>query len=845
MLKQYREIKDQYKNEILFFRLGDFYEMFDDDALQASKILNITLTARNKGTENEMPMCGIPYHAAENYIAKLTRAGKRVAICEQLSDPILPGIVKREVIRVITPGTTIDDKVLDNKTNNFLVALVLQKNTWGLSLVDLTTGEFQATEINDFEILKNEINRWHPGEVIVNGELFNDARYQDYITHLNNVFVFKLPNFETPEKIILNHFQVKNFVGFGLVDQPNAIQSAGFLLGYLKETQKTALEHINKLSRLALENYMVLDQATIKNLDLFINSWTFKVEGSLLSVLDQTITAMGGRTLRKWLMLPLINAKQINDRLEAVTTLKNDGWLMSELIEQFKLMGDFERLVGKIGCNRANARDVVALKNSLMTIDPIKKLLQNQTAKILKNQFENLPPHQSLITLINEVLVDEPPAILNEGGMIKSGYNEQLDDLRQVAGGGKDWIRMFQSQEIERTGINSLKVKFNKVFGYYIEISNSNLSAVPDDYIRKQTLVNAERYITPELKEYEEKVLGAEEKIARLEYQIFLELREKIIKYLTEIQLTARLIGELDVLLSFAQIAKMNNYVCPQISVEGKIDIRQGRHPVIEKYVDRYVANDTLLDHEKNEIILLTGPNMSGKSSYIRQVALIVLMAQLGSFVPAEKAGIGVVDRIFTRVGASDNLTQGVSTFMNEMQEAANILNNATSNSLIILDEIGRGTATFDGVSIAQAIVEYLHDKIKAKTIFATHYHELMGLAENLDQVVNYCVAVVEEQGKIVFLHQIIKGMASDSYGIEVAKLAGLPESLILRAKQILDELEQKADYQVVGRPKQTALNFTPKQSKVMSELQKIDPDNLTPLQALQKIIDLKAESDD
>jgi DNA mismatch repair protein MutS len=840
MLKQYYEIKEKYRDEILFFRLGDFYEMFNDDAKIASKILNITLTARHKGSEHETPMCGIPFHAVDNYVYKLTKAGKRVAICEQTSDPSLPGIVKREVIRVVTPGTTLDDNVVENKKNNFLVSLILQNNIWGFALGDLTTGEFKVTQIDNFELLKNELSRLSPSEVIVPSGLFNDTRYQDFLNTLPNLNIYQLPAYETADRVLTTHFKVKTFSGFGLAELPIGLKAAGALLGYLKETQKTNLEHVLTMSRYALENFMILDQATLRNLEIFQNAWTGAKQGSLLEILDYTQTAGGGRTLRQWLLLPLVNVPQIKQRLDAVEEIYNDSILIGNLCEQFKEISDIERLLGKIGCNRAGARDFIALKNSLKVIPKIKELLRNRKAALLGSYYENLKELNEAVKIIENTLIDEPPLSLTEGGFIKSGFSKELDELRQISTGGKDWLRELQVKEAGRTKINSLKIKFNKIFGYYIEISKANLSAVPQDYIRKQTLVNAERYITPELKEFEEKILGAEEKIGRMEYQMFLELREKIVAFFKDMQTDAKLLGALDCLMTFAVLAKKNNYVKPTIGEDGVIDVKNSRHPVIEKFQANYVPNDLLMDHKKNELILLTGPNMSGKSSYLRQVALIVLMTQIGCFAPAEKAVISAVDRIFTRVGASDNVAQGVSTFMNEMLEAANILNNATSKSLIILDELGRGTSTYDGVSIAWAMIEHLHEKIKAKTLFATHYHELVEIIKKLPRAANYCVAVSEDQGKVVFLHKIIKGAANQSYGIEVAKLAGLPISLTDRATELLIGLEAKSRFNVVNRPKQGALTLPAREEKLSKALAVIDVNNLTPIEALQKLAEIK-----
>jgi len=844
MQKQYNEIKQKYPNEILFFRMGDFYEMFGEDAKIASKILNITLTARHKNSPNPVPMCGIPYHAVENYTYKLTKAGKRVAICEQASDPTLPGLVKREVVRVVTPGTTMDDKVIDDKSNNYLLSLFLNKDTWGFAICDLTTGEFQATQINEVALVKNEVLRLKPSEVIVPANLFNDSRFEKFLAELPNLNVFDLPKFENASRFLCGHFNVKNLSSFGLNDLPVAVEASGLLLGYLKETQKTSLDHLLTLSRYALENFMVLDHATIRNLEIFQNAWDFSTQGSLLEIIDKTHTAMGGRLLRKWLLMPLINQNQIEQRLDAEEKMVEDPVFSVNLIEQFKNIADFERIIGKIGINRANARDFVALKVSLQQIPLIKESLKTQETKLLQTFYESFPDHAELVTLIETVLFDEPAVSLTEGGLIRDGYDKKLDELRKISKGGKEWLSEFQAKEIERTKITTLKVKYNKVFGYYIEISKGNIKNVPVDYIRKQTLVNAERYITPELKEYEDKILGAEEKIKQIEYQIFLELREKVIKFFSEIQVTAKIIAQLDVLLSFSLSAKLNNYTKPEITNDGVIKLFESRHPVIENFTESYVSNDLIMDHKKNEFILLTGPNMSGKSSFLRQIALNCLLAQIGSFVPAQKAVLGVVDRIFTRVGASDNLSQGVSTFMNEMQESANILNNATKDSLIILDEIGRGTSTFDGVSIAWAIIEYIHDKIQAKTLFATHYHELVDIIKKLNRAENYCVAVSEDKGKIIFLHKIIKGSTSQSYGIEVAKLAGLPEELVNKASEILLNLETKSQIKLDKQPRQASLSLSLHEEKLKQELEKVDVNNITPLEALHKLNELKKETD-
>lgn len=842
MLKQYNSIKEKHPTELLLFRLGDFFELFGEDAKEAARILNIVLTARQKGTPNEMPMCGIPHHALNNYLPKLLKAGKRVAICDQVSDPSLPGIVKREVIRVITPGTTIDDNTLNNKDNNYIISLHWQKDLWGVAIADLTTGQFQCFETKDFNLIKNEIFRLNASEFIVNSNLTQNTQYNKFLESLNNVNIFDLAVYDKPENILLNHFNVKNLSSFGISNQSQTITSSASLLKYLKETQKTELNHITKIEQYRFVDFMILDEATIRNLELFNIASTGDYQGSLLSVIDKTITNMGGRLLRRWLLMPLLQVQLIKERLEAVGEIKENHVLIKKLVEQLKQMSDLERLLGKIGCARVNARELVALKASLQLLPEIKALLKDVNSAKLKNYQAEVSDHQELVELLDTVFVEEPPVTIMEGGIIKDGYHDKLDELRAISKGGKDWLAKFQAEEIEKTKISSLKVKYNKVFGYYIEISRANLDQVPENYTRKQTLVNAERFITPELKEYEEKILTAEEQINNIEYQIFAETVEKIMKYFPEVQQSAQKVTELDVLLSFALLANENNYCCPEVSDSGEIVIKDGRHPVIEKFQsDRYVPNDLEMDHKENEFILLTGPNMSGKSSYLRQVALICLMAQIGCFVPANHAKVGVIDRIFTRVGASDNLAQGVSTFMVEMQEAANILNNSTERSLIILDELGRGTSTYDGVSIAWAIIEFLHDQIKAKTLFATHYHELTQVTDKMVRANNYCVAVSEESGKVIFLHKIIKGASSRSYGIEVAKLAGLPKEIIKRADVILAGLESKTDLKVdKSQQSSLQLGFSKEGEKLTKALAKVEPDQMTPIEALQKINELK-----
>jgi len=794
MLKQYRAIKDQHQDCILFFRLGDFYEMFGPDALEASKILNITLTARGKGTPNEVPMCGIPYHAADGYIAKLTKAGKKVAICEQLTDPALPGIVERDVIRIITPGTTLDNNILENKRNNYLVSLVNRDNLWGLAFVDLTTGEFKLGEIRKLDDLINELGRIMPSEIIITPDLNENLALTTKLKNFSNLNLFYPAIFNSAPETLLEHFKVKSLQSFGIEKSLAGIEAAGNLVNYLKDTQKTSLEHINKISLYNISDYMILDEATIRNLELLYTYQFFEQKGSLISILDQTQTGMGGRLLRNWLLHPLINAEKIQARLDAVSEFYSNMDLREALKSELKNMSDIERLIGRLGCKRANARDLVNLKNSLLQIPQIRAIIKNCDSKLLKDSYKYLDEHKEVVDLIQKSISEDPPLIITDGGMIADGYNAELDELRKISTSGKDWLKDLQTREIQRSGISTLKVKFNKIFGYYIEVTNSNLNQVPTDYTRKQTLVNAERFITPELKEYEQKVLGAQEKIVEIEQRLFWEIRDQVAKHFEAIQATAQILAQLDVLLNFANLALLNNYVKPEINDGGEIIIKNGRHPVIEKMLieESYVPNDGLFNHEDHQLILLTGPNMSGKSSYLRQTALIILLAQIGCFVPAESAKIGIVDRIFTRVGASDNLIRGQSTFMVEMQEAANILNNATSKSFIVLDELGRGTSTFDGVSIAWAIVEFIYKNIKAKTLFATHYHELIDLVEKLDKAKNYCVTVKETDTGVIFLRKVMPGGIDRSYGIEVAKLAGLPKALTDRAYEILAELESE-----------------------------------------------------
>lgn len=830
MMQQYQAVKNQYPDAILFYRLGDFYEMFFDDAIEASKLLQITLTARSKG-ENKTPMCGVPYHAANNYIAKLTRLGRKVAICEQLSDPNLPGIVQRDVVRVITPGTTLDESILDQKTNNYLLALTVYEGGFDLAYADISTGEFLVTRATDAVTLRTEIERVSPAEVLI-------------------------PEFHWDNPILVairKHFSQIAFFSIQQ-EQPN-VTAEDLLTRYLQSTQKTALTHLRAAEKYEAGSSMMLDEATLKNLEILSTLRENKREGSLLWVLDETITSMGGRFLRHALIHPLLDKNVIEGRLNAIGELVQKQKLLSDVRDLLSNVLDLERLSSRLSLGRGNARDLVGLKNSLKVLPQLKVFLHEAQSDLLVQNRDSLDVLGDLVELIEKTIVDEPPLGIHDGGMITGGYSSELDELKSISTEGKNFIQQLQLQEIERTGISTLKIRYNSVFGYYIEVSKGQAKNVPENYIRKQTLVNAERYITPELKEFEEKVLGAEEKIVAIEHRIFLEIREKVEVNIARIQKTAAQIALIDHLSALAYVALQNRYARPKIIDDAGIRIVDGRHPVVEKMSSngRFIPNDTILNHSGEQLLLITGPNMGGKSTYLRQVALIVLMAQVGSFVPAQSADICLVDRIFTRVGASDNLVRGQSTFMVEMQETANILESATEKSLVILDEIGRGTSTYDGMSIAWAIMEYLHDKLKAQTLFATHYHELISLADKLKHAANYSVAVKEDaQEGVVFLYKILRGGVDKSYGIEVAKLAGLPAEVIAKARKILIDLEEGVlesgiQYELqTTRPTEGQTDMFAREhasiKEVADEVQKIDVNALTPMDALQKLHQLKTK---
>jgi DNA mismatch repair protein MutS len=865
-MRQYRKIKAQYPDAIVLFRMGDFYETFEEDAKIAARVLGIALTKRANGAAADVPLAGFPHHALDTYLHKLVRAGYKVAICEQLEDPKLAkGIVKRDVVEVITPGVALTDKLLDNRSNNFVCAIYFKDEKVGFAFADVSTGEFYASEVSVNE-LRNFLDTISPSEILFCKtqkdkveQAIGDIQIKPALTKLED-WVFKYDYaFET----LTNHFQTQSLKGFGIDDIELGVICAGAVMHYLQETQKTKLIHIKKISRYDTGDYMLLDSATKRNLEIAVSYLGETTYGTLFSVIDKTQTPMGARLLKKWVLRPLKKIEPIRKRLEAVKELYENSNLRKNLFEILGEIGDVERLISRIAIRshipgttgRANPKDLINLKESLKKIPKIKSLLSNSSSETLQKIHKLLNPLQEVVDLIENAIVDEPPSTVSDGGVIRDGYNAELDELRFIARSSKEFIANLQQKERERTGIPSLKIDYNSVFGYYIEVTKAHLDKIPEDYIRKQTLVNAERFITPELKEYEEKIFTAEEKISALEAELFNQIREKVSGYTEEIQKNAQLIAMLDCFVSLAEVAVENNYTCPMVDESDVIEIKGGRHPVVEKILpvgEKFVPNDVLLDNGENQILIITGPNMSGKSVFLRQVGLIVLLAQIGSFVPADYARVGIVDRIFTRVGASDNIAGGESTFLVEMHEMANILNNATPKSLILLDEVGRGTSTFDGISIAWAITEYIHENIKAKTIFATHYHELNELAELFPRIKNFKADVKELGDKIIFLHKIVPGYADHSYGIEVAKMAGLPEEVTERAKEILINLEQKEltpqgkgkrkiSKEILKEKFQISL-FEMSDSKLREEILNLDIDNMTPVQALMKLNELKGK---
>ncbi len=785
-MQQFADAKKQYPDCLIMFRMGDFYEMFYDDAKNASKELDITLTARGKG-ETRAPLAGIPYHSIEPYLAKLVKKGYKVAICEQVEDPKKAvGVVKREVVRVVTPGTLIDNVMLDEKSNNYIASVYTYLDKYGISFVDISTGDFVTCEVDSEQKLLTEIQRFKPSECIVPVSLKVNTELISKINTFVNAYddrFFKLTN---ANKSLLEHFDVVSLEGFGIKINSLAINSAGALLSYLKETQMKSLDYINSLKTYYVEDYMVLDATTQRNLELLSTISGKAKKGTLFSVLDTTITSMGSRLIKSWILRPLINIKKISSRVDAVEELIKKSFQRQDLRDLLRDIQDIERLISRVNYGNANARDLISIKKSLEVLPKINSQLSELTSFLINKKMNEFSDINKLIT---DAIKDEPAFTLRDGNIIKKGYNEELDKLHGIAHGGKDWIVKLQEEERKKTNINSLKIGYNRVFGYYIEVSNTNKNLVPEYYIRKQTLVNGERYITPELKEQESLILNAQEKINELEVQLFLEIVEKIKLETKSLQNLSKEIAQLDVLLSFANVSVNNEYCKPTLSSENVLIIKDGRHPVVEQLEEMYVPNDILLD-EKKRVMIITGPNMSGKSTVMRQVALIQLIAQIGCFVPASSAILGIADKIFTRVGAHDDLTMGQSTFMVEMNETANILNNATDKSLIILDEIGRGTSTFDGISIAWATAEHIAEGINAKTMFATHYHQMNKLAEKYNQIVNFNVGVKEEKDDIIFLHKLIEGGTDKSYGIQVAKLGGMPKSVIERSRQIMNKLE-------------------------------------------------------
>ena len=869
MMQQYMAIKEQYKDCILFYRLGDFYEMFYDDALTASRELEITLTGKNCGQEERAPMCGVPYHAVDVYLNKLVAKGYKVAICEQAEDPKqAKGIVKREVIRIVTPGTNLSQQALDEGRNNYLMCLVYDNNQFGLAITDISTGDFYTTEVATLKELYDEIHRFSPSEIICNDSLYMSGASLDDFKDRLHVSVSTLDTWYMDEAVsvqkIKEHFKVASLDGLGLTDFPSGTLAVGALLLYLYETQKNTLDNLTKITPYRSGGYMIIDSATNRNLELIETLREKQKKGSLLWVLDKTKTAMGARLMRNWIEQPLIEKKKITARQDAVEELYNDMITREEIREYLNAVYDLERLVTRISYRTANPRDLIAFKTSLGMIPPVKQLLSQAKSAELKEIDERMDCLEDIYDLIEKSIQDEPPIMIREGGMIKEGYNEDVDKFRLSRTEGKTWLAELEAREKEKTGIKNLRVRYNKVFGYYLEVTNSYKELVPEDWTRKQTLANAERYITPELKELEDMILGAEDKLAALEYDLYCEVRDSIGEQVVRIQETAKAIAHLDVLASLACVAQSNDYVRPSINTKGVIDIQGGRHPVVEKMNNNqmFIDNDTYLDNKNHRISIITGPNMAGKSTYMRQSALIVLMAQIGSFVPAKSANIGIVDRIFTRVGASDDLASGQSTFMVEMTEVANILRNATSRSLLILDEIGRGTSTFDGLSIAWAVVEHISNPklLGAKTLFATHYHELTELEGKLDSVNNYCIAVREQGDDIIFLRKIIRGGADKSYGIQVARLAGVPDSVIDRAKEIASWLEEtdvtdkaknlqvrtsakkkEVVREAVPAEKQMSLfDIYPADHPVLKELAGLDVSNMTPIQALNTLYELQ-----
>ncbi|CAG0992274.1 DNA mismatch repair protein MutS [Methanosarcinales archaeon] len=861
-MKQYYEAKEKHRDALIFFRMGDFYESFGEDAKIIARELEITLTSRGRDKEGrDMPLAGIPYHAVDSYLPKLIKKGYKVAICEQLEDPkMAKGVVKRGVVRVITPGTVIDSSLICDQSNNYLMSVSGEGIEFGISFLDVSTGEFLTTQFEDndpYDKIISEAARMHPAECILAPSLFENKKLTERLKQLDiilNKFDAEAFDFKSTRELLLQHFGVMTLEGMGCDKLKFAIGASGAALLYAKTTQMRDLNHIQSMRTYSDNEFMVLDSITLRNLEI-IQGIRGEAGSSLLSVIDHTKTPMGGRLLRKWLLLPLISPGKITERLDAIEELLKKTLLRYDLRSQLSHIRDIERLIGRIVYGNSNARDLIALKVSLLTIPEITRSLKENDVRsvFLLNILERLGDHQDIVALLDRALIDDPPITIREGGMIKEGYNEKLDELKKMSLHGKDWIAQMQQKERDRTGIKSLKIGYNSVFGYYIEVTKTNLSQVPSDYIRKQTTANGERFYTPGLKEKEILILSADEKRTALEFELFTDINYIIAGKSKELQMTAQALGELDVIVDLAEMAVNNKYIRPEVNESCNVLIRDGRHPVIEYAIPGgFVPNDTHMDCQDNQFLLLTGPNMAGKSTYMRQTALIVLMAQIGSFVPATFASIGLVDRIFTRVGAFDDLASGQSTFMIEMVELANILNNATPKSLILLDEIGRGTSTYDGYSIAKAVVEFIHnkDRVGIRSLFATHYHQLTVMSGVLKRVKNYHVAVKEEGNDLVFLRKIIPGATDKSYGIHVARLAGVPLKVTQRAKEILKEVENGSS--IRGRGKDSA-RYTQlmlfdsddamKESPVVEEIKKLNVDAMTPIEALNALAELKKKA--
>ncbi|MEE1196195.1 MAG: DNA mismatch repair protein MutS [Lachnospiraceae bacterium] len=867
MMQEYMKTKEEYKDCILFYRLGDFYEMFFEDALTVTKELEITLTGKDCGLEERAPMCGVPYHAAETYVNRLIDRGYKVAICEQVSDPkTTKGLVKREVVRVVTPGTNMNAQSLDESKNNYLMSIVYLENNYGIAISDISTGICLVTEVDKERKLLDEINKYAPSEIICNEAFYMSGVDMDDLHHRLGIMIYSLDAWYFDDELCIrtlkDHFKVSSMEGLGLKDYEGGMIAAGALFQYLFETQKTSMDHMTTITPYVTDRFMMLDSSTRRNLELVETLREKQKRGTLLWVLDKTKTAMGARKMRSMVEQPLIDKEQIEERLDAIQSMNNDVITREEIREYLQPVYDLERLVSRISYQSANPRDLIALKTSMRMLPHIKTQLKSfKKSDLLNRLYEELDDLADLYEIIDAAIIEEPPLAMKEGGIIKDGYNEDVDNYRHAKTEGKSWLAQLEAEEREKTGIRNLKIKYNKVFGYYLEVTNSFKDLVPDYYMRKQTLTNAERYITPRLKELEDTILGAEDKLYALEYELFVQVRNKIAKEMMRIQKTAQAVAMVDVIASLSLVAERNHFVRPAMNTKGVIDIKNGRHPVVEKMVDNdmFIPNDTYLDNGDKRVSIITGPNMAGKSTYMRQAALIVLMAQIGSFVPADSAKIGIVDRIFTRVGASDDLASGQSTFMVEMTEVANILRNATSRSLLILDEIGRGTSTFDGLSIAWAVVEHISSTklLGAKTLFATHYHELTELEGKIPGVNNYCIAVKERGDDIVFLRKIVQGGADKSYGIQVAKLAGVPDSVINRAKELVEELsdaditaavadltapkqkKKKVHYDQVDLT-QMSLFDTVQDDDIIRELSELDVANLTPIEALNTIYRLQ-----